>query len=89
MPVLEGTIMGLGYTFKCGTCRNEKNVFLGFGMRYLRQYDMLVEEIRKGVYGTELQKLLTDYPTLEVDTPNRLYKCESCGAWEVGPSRDL
>lgn len=81
--------MGLGYTFKCGACGYEKNVFLGFGMGYQRQYDNLVTDIRGGLYGAELQRLLTDYPALEVDSPNRLYVCDTCGTWKIEPALDL
>ena len=75
--------MGIGYEFECSKCKYKYSVSLGMGMGYYKEYKRLLQYIKDGVYGNELQQAMKETPYAAINAERVLYICKDCGHWEV------
>ena len=76
--------MGYGYHYTCNKCKHEYTVDLGVGFMFPDDYREILDDISKGVYGSELQELYNSFPYAAVNGERVAYICNGCGSWEVG-----
>lgn len=81
--------MGYGYAYICKKCKKCYSIYLGIGMAFPIVYQEIVANIKFGNYGDEWRKFFNSVPYTVVDAEGYLYKCETCGNWEVAPSLDI
>ena len=79
--------MGQGYSYTCKKCKHKYGVNPGVGMMYPTVYRDTLNDISKGVYGSELQELFNSTPYAAIDAGNTVYICSGCGSWEL--AKDL
>lgn len=81
--------MGKGYLFECAHCGKIFSVFPGAGVAFSTVYGNIMDGVRRGDYGDELQSISQELPFFAVDAESYLFKCSGCGYWEVGPGLSL
>lgn len=85
----ERCFMGKGYVFECSCCGKIFSVFPGAGVSFPTIYASIFESIKRGEYGEEMKKIVSNEPFTAVDAENYLFKCSACGHWEVAPGMSL
>ena len=80
--------MGLGYNFTSKNCGTKFSAWTGVGFLYPIDNAEMVEKVKAGKYGKELQKVLLEADDAFLDSEKYLYIC-SCGCWSVEPAMDV
>ena len=81
--------MGQGCFCSCEKCGSQYNIFLGVGMLYPRIYEELIQSIKNGEYGLEMQEIVKSDEFVAVDAEQKLFVCEKCKDWKVDCGLDL
>lgn len=69
--------MGNCVGVKC-KCRNE-SLYLGSGFSYSDIYEKASRDIKDGLYGEEMKRLMKEVKLATIDANYRAYRCEDCG----------
>ena len=80
--------MGRGYDFTCKNCGTKFSAWTGSGFLYPLENAEIVEKVKAGEYGKELQKVLLETDDAFLDSEKHLYTC-SCGCWSVETAMDV
>ena len=81
--------MGHGYGFICEKCGYEYRATTGAGMLFPIVYEETVEDIKKGKYGKERQRIMLKEPYAAVAAEEELYICSNCGNWKVAQNLSI
>ena len=81
--------MGNGIGYECERCGHSFDMYLGCGMAYPSAYAEVVADVRAGTYGEEWKKAFEETEWAAVSAEPKLFWCEECGAWDVGPDLSI
>jgi len=79
--------MGSGHSFKCKSCGEKGEVFLGVGMLYPDYCKQAKNAAIRGEFGKKLQRAVLQYPNGLMDCDAIIYAC-GCGGWKSAPRMD-
>ena len=75
--------MGIGYSFHCNNCGHDYDAWIGVGMMHPQTCEEMLEAIKAGKLGQELQAAAMSEEYVGVDAAQKVYVCDDCGCWEV------
>lgn len=75
--------------YVCERCGKRKIIWNGIGKGFPVMYNLLVNEIRDGKYGKEIQELYSSNDQMKIDASKVIYYCKSCKEWEEDYNFDL
>lgn len=81
--------MGNGIEFECKKCGNGYSVSVGIGFLYPLDHKKIRDDMKKGKYGEEFKKVLTENKNAVVNAENLLFVCPKCSGWSVEPDLSL
>ena len=81
--------MGYGYVYSCSKCKKRYSVNPGFGKLFPEVYQSLIQDIKDGKHGEEMQKLLEETKYAAVNAERVVYICMECSHWEMGTDDTL
>ena len=81
--------MGTGLILHCTGCGEEQFIETGIGFFYPQYYEEVLGDIKKGVYGAEIRKVIEENKNAYVNAENCIYYCKACNHYEVQPCLDV
>lgn len=80
MGTEEGGVITLGYgmVLECKKCKFKNSFFLGVGMLFPSDYEKIVEDIYRGVYGEEYKRFFEENAGAAVKAEQSMYQCPAC-----------
>lgn len=75
--------MGDGYVYHCDDCGKTYYADLGVGILYPQTCEEVLAAVRAGKYGQKLMEAAESEQYVGVAAEHKLYRCESCGNWDV------
>ena len=58
-------------------------------MTFPTQYAKLLSEAKRGDFGEDYQKIISNEPNVAIDAEEYIYCCRSCRVWKVEPGLSL
>jgi rubrerythrin len=81
--------MGTGLIMQCPNCEEEQLFDAGIGYFFPQVYKEIVQDIKNGVYGAEIRKVLEENDNAYVNAENLIYHCEACDFYDMHPCLDV
>ena len=71
--------MGRAFLLSCHICSYKKEVHIGISGNETAEKERLLEMIRKGAYGEDMQTFILHHPESEITAFQAIFACTQCG----------
>ena len=81
--------MGNGFTCHCKACAFTVDALVGIGMLYPSDCKEILEDMKNGKYGWELQYKAKYTRNIAIHHKRAIFLCDNCGSWRADDIIDL